>query len=337
MQKLVVWFGGIIVLLVCVVAAAILWGGPKAIAAMDSINSPFKNLDYSAMPAVQRFTARDGAALAYRHYPVTATTASTAIAATTTASATAAATPSPRRIVLIHGSSASSRSMHPLAQALVAGGFAVDVIDMRGHGDSGTRGQIAYIGQLEDDLADFMRSVPFAGPNTLMGFSAGGGFVLRFSASPQTALFDRYVVLSPFLIQAPSNRPDSGGWASVGLPRIVALTMLNKIGINAWNDLQVTQFALNAEAAKFLTSSYSFALATNFGAHLDYAQDITRAPAALKLVAGVDDELMFSERYAAVFASAGKTVPITLVPGANHIGVILNAAALAAIVAASHS
>jgi alpha-beta hydrolase superfamily lysophospholipase len=223
--------------------------------------------------------------------------------------------------------------MHPLAQALLMAGFAVDVIDVRGHGDSGTRGQIGYIGQLEDDLADFMQNRPFAGPSTLMGFSAGGGFVLRFAASAQAALFDRYVLLSPFLLQASSNRPNGGGWASVGVPRIVALTLLNKIGITTWNDLPATQFALNAEAAKFLTTGYSFALAANFGAHRDYAQDIARAPAALKLVAGTDDELMFSERYAQVFASAGKTVPITLVPGANHIGVTVNPAALAAIVA----
>ncbi len=89
------------------------------------------------------------------------------------------------------------------------------------------------------------------------------------------------------------------------------------------------------EAKRFLTSGYSYALATNFGAHLDYASDIRRAPAALKLVAGVDDELMFPDQYAAVFAEAGKTIPITLVQGANHIGMTLNAPALAAVVAAS--
>ena len=42
---------------------------------------------------------------------------------------------------------------------------------------------------------------------------------------------------------------------------------------------------------------------------------------------------MFSDQYAALFACAGKTLPITLVPGAKHIGVTLNAPALATIVA----
>lgn len=304
-----------------VITLSVRYGGPAPIAELDSINSPFKSLDYSAMPAVQRYTARDGAALAYRHYPVAAT-------------ATPGVKTPPRRIVLIHGSSASSRSMHPMAQALLAAGYTVDALDVRGHGDSGTRGQIGYIGQLEDDLADFMRAVPHPGPSTLIGFSAGAGFALRFAASPQAALFDRYLLLSPFLLQAPSNRPNSGGWASVGVPRIIALTVLNKIGITAWNDLAVTQFALNAEAKKILTSSYSYALATNFGAHLDYAQDIRRAPDTIKLIAGLDDELMVPQRYAPLFASAGKTLPVTLVPGTNHIGLTLNTSALAAIVAA---
>ncbi|MDO9199052.1 alpha/beta hydrolase [Rhodoferax sp.] len=310
-----------ILLAATVIALAVGFGGPAPVAALDSINAPFRNLDYSAIPAVQRYTARDGAALAYRHYA-------------SAAAATPGATTTQRHIVLVHGSSASSRSMHPMAQALVAAGYTVDALDVRGHGDSGTRGQIAYIGQLEDDLADFMRAVPYPGPSTLIGFSAGAGFALRFAASPQAGLFDRYVLLAPFLVQAPSNRPGGGGWASVGLPRIIALTVLNKIGITAWNDLPVTQFALNAEARKFLTASYSYALAANFSTHLDYAQDIRRAPNALKLIAGLDDELMLPERYAPIFASAGKTLAITLVPGANHIGLTLNAPALSAVVAA---
>ncbi len=309
-------------------AGAVLWGGPKAIAPLESINAPFKGLDYRQMPAISRYTARDGTPLAYRHYR----------SQSTAANATA-----PRRVVLVHGSSASSRSMHPMAMALLASGFAVDVLDIRGHGDSGQRGHIAYIGQLEHDLADFMQAVPHAGPSTLLGFSAGAGFVLRHAASPQKALFDRYVLLAPFVVQAPTNRPTTQPidgnrprWASVGLPRIVALSILNGFGVTRWNDLPVTQFALNAEAAKFLTPRYSYALAANFGTNLDYQGDIRRLPPGVKLIAGVDDELMFSGRYAELFKTAGHAVPVTLAPGANHMGLTLNAPALAVVAAACH-
>jgi alpha-beta hydrolase superfamily lysophospholipase len=302
-------------------ALAVVAGGPKPIAGLASINNPFKSVDYRQLPPLQRYSARDGAQLAYRHYPAAST----------------AGNPLARRVVVVHGSSASSRSVHPMAQALQAAGFNVDALDVRGHGDSGTRGHIAYIGQLEDDLVDFMRAVPEGGPATLIGFSAGGGFALRFSASPEAALFERYLLLAPFLVNAPSNRPDSdmkgGGWASVGLPRIVALTVLNRLGVTRWNDLQVTQFALSDEAKKILTPAYSFALAANFGAHLDYAADIARSPKNLQVLAGSQDELMLPEQYARVFASGGNTAPVTLVPGADHIGLTVNAPALAALVA----
>jgi pimeloyl-ACP methyl ester carboxylesterase len=95
-------------------------------------------------------TAATLVALAYRHYT----------------SGPTMGTASARRVVLVHGSSASSRSMHPMAQALATAGYMVDALDVRGHGDSGTRGHLGatdvndkrakegYIGQLEDDLAD---------------------------------------------------------------------------------------------------------------------------------------------------------------------------------------
>ena len=59
------------------------------------------------------------------------------------------------------------------------------------------------------------------------GFSSGGGFAVRFAGSNQQQLFQSYLMLAPFLSQdAPTMRPDAGGWASVGLPRIIAIAIL---------------------------------------------------------------------------------------------------------------
>jgi alpha-beta hydrolase superfamily lysophospholipase len=58
---------------------------------------------------------------------------------------------------------------------------------LRGHHNSGRSGDIDYIGQLEDDLADFVAVLRPLHPNasfTLIGFSSGGGFVLRVIAHP---------------------------------------------------------------------------------------------------------------------------------------------------------
>jgi alpha-beta hydrolase superfamily lysophospholipase len=295
-------------------ATAVAWGGPNDIAPLVSTNAPFQNADYRNVPSVQRYTARDGTSMAWYGYLPTASSATEVPV---------------RRVVLVHGSSARGQSMHVLAQALAAAGYAVAALDMRGHGESGARGQAAYVGQMEDDVEDFLHAVPHDGPQTMMGFSAGGGFALRFAGSARQNLFERYVLLSPFLHHnAPTSRPDSGGWASVGVPRMIALTVLNQMGISQWNHLPVLRFALDDAARSLLTPSYSYTVATNFRPHADYQSDIRNARGTVCIVAGQDDELFYADRFADVFTQAGKSVPVTLVPGVNHVGLTLDAVAV---------
>lgn len=82
---------------VVALAATLVLGGPAPIQPMASINEPFAKVDFSAVPPNSHFTARDGAQLAWLHYPATGSPTPTA----------------QRRIVLVHGSSARGRSMHP--------------------------------------------------------------------------------------------------------------------------------------------------------------------------------------------------------------------------------
>src|SRR5215471_18989917 len=183
-------------LFVAISALAIIFGGPRTPHPMGSVTDPFGSVDFSDLPPVSEFSARDGTKLAYRSYP-------------------SAATPGEGSVVLIHGSSATSSSMHPMAKAFSAAGYPTYALDVRGHGGSGRKGQIAYIGQLEDDLVDFMHAVSPPAPVTLAGFSSGGGFVMRFASSSRQDLFQNYLLLAPFLSQdAPTSRPDGGGWAS---------------------------------------------------------------------------------------------------------------------------
>ena len=296
-------------------AGAIALGGPGEPAPMRSINDPFRGVDYSDLPAIQRFTARDGERLAYRAY---------------------AAQGTPRgSVVLLHGSSASSISLHVLAKALAAAGLAAYALDVRGHGDSGPKGRIAYVGQLDDDLQDFMRSTQPQRPATLAGFSSGGGFALRIAAGERQSMFDQYLLLAPFISQnAPTYRADSGGWVSVGIPRIVALSMLDAVGVQAFGTLPVTRFALNEEVKAKLTPSYGYALATNYRPRADWRASIRSAHQPMRLLAGEQDEAFFAERYAGLFQAEGKDVPVTLLPGVGHIGLTLQPQAVQAVVAA---
>ncbi len=209
-------------------------------------------------------------------------------------------------------------------------------VDMRGHGDSGPRGQAAYVDQLEDDVADFMRAVPYEGPSTLVGFSSGGGFVLRFSGGKRQDLFDRYLLLSPYLHRtAPVNRVIEDNWVSVGLPRFIALSLLNRVGITAGNHLPVLRFGLDDAIKNQLTSSYSYTLTLAFAPHDDYRGDMRGSHQPMRIVTGSEDELFYGSRYAGVFSDAGKPVPVTLVPGVNHMGLTLDPLAMPAIMDAA--
>lgn len=291
-----------------VLGLAIGFGGPQAPAPLASIGDPFKTVDFSDAPALSRYRASDGAALAYRRY--------------------SSGTPARGSIVLIHGSTGSSLGMHPLAKAFAQAGYDGYALDIRGHGDSGPRGSIGYIGQLEDDLADFMREVAPKGPATLLGMSAGGGFALRVAGSDRQTLFDNYLLLAPLIShEAPNYRPSAGGWVNVGMPRIIALTTLDFLGLPQLGDLPVVRFAVPA-AMPGLTPSYSFKLQSNFRPHMDYQADIAAARRPVAVVAGADDELFRSDQLEGIFREQGQAWPVQLIPGMGHIDISLKPQAL---------
>ena len=303
--------------LVAALGLAIALGGPgETPPPMSSIGDPFKNVDFSDLPELSYFTARDGAKLAFRAYP-------------------AASDAGKGSVVLVHGSSATGSSMHLMAKGFAAAGYAAYALDVRGHGKSGTKGHITYIGQLEDDVEDFVHAIKLPQPSTLAGFSSGGGFVLRFAGSPRQELFSNYLLLSPWISQdAATVRPGNGGWATVGVPRIIAIAVLNRFGVHAFDDLPVVRFAVNERDKDLLTPQYSFALAQNFRPERDYQANIRAIGQPLRVLVGQNDEVSYADRFAAVFKAAGKDVPVTILPGIDHISLTLSPVAVEAAIAA---
>jgi alpha-beta hydrolase superfamily lysophospholipase len=232
-----------------------------------------------------------------------------------------------RAAIVVHGSSGSSGgTIHALSQALAARGVDTFAVDMRGHGTSGTRGDIGYVGQLEDDLADFVavlrKTVPSA-PLTLIGHSAGGGFALRVAGSPIQNLFARTVLLAPYLgYDAPSTRPSSGGWASADIPRILGLLALRKLGVTCCEGLPVRAFAVPLNSEKTLVPTYTDRLMRNFAVRGDFRRDLAAATKPLTIISGADDELMFPDKYAEAVRGAAVPVDVRLLDGINHLGIV---------------
>jgi alpha-beta hydrolase superfamily lysophospholipase len=284
---------------------------------LHSISQARGTVDFSALPAIERFQARDGTVLGFRHYPASGPAAG-------------------RAAIVVHGSSGSSgTTIHALSGALAAHGVETYAVDIRGHGASGTRGDIGYVGQLEDDLADFVavvrKTTPTA-PLTLIGHSAGGGFALRVAASPIQNLFARTVLLAPYLgYNAPTNRPDSGGWASADIPRVIGLMALRAIGITCCEGLPVLAFAVPPNSEKNLVPTYSDRLMRNFATHPDFRSDLAAATKPLTIICGADDELMLADKYAEAVRGAARPVDVKVIDGINHMGIVSKPAAISII------
>lgn len=131
------------------------------------------------MPEPTSFTARDGSELPYRLY---------------------AGGPE-RLIVLVHGSGWHGMQFHTMASALAAQQIGTVVVpDLRGHGtEPERRGDIDYIGQLEDDLADLIVAMGDFDEVVLGGHSSGGGLVVRFAGGEHGQLADRFMLMAPCL------------------------------------------------------------------------------------------------------------------------------------------
>lgn len=305
--------------LAAVTLGAMLAAPLKSPPPLASIHADAIAIPRDGLPALSRFQARDGTWLAYRLYP-------------------AANGASDRLAILAHGSSASSAEMNAAALALAGAGVVAVTIDARGHGASGSRGDIAYIGQLDDDLADLVAHLRIDYPSarlTLIGHSSGGGFALRVAGEPLGAAFDRFVLLAPYLgYTAPTNRAAKGTglWAAPDLPRIVALVLMRRVGLDWGQSLPTIAFADAPEAGLTVTTRYSFRLQINYGPPQDWQGALRSPPGRIVLIAGERDELMDAEAYRRVVPPLGPSV--TVLPDVDHMGVVYAPAALRAIVEA---
>lgn len=304
----------VIAVVIIAIIVMIAFFPPKPISMLETVASPFQSLDFSKLPHLLYYTARDGSTLVYREYTVQR----------------------PKKIVvLVHGSSASGTSMHPLAEYLRNEGMTVYVPDIRGHGGSGRKGDIDYIGQLEDDLEDFANRVIRGHDAVLVGLSSGGGFALRFAAEPRQKLFARYILLSPYTgYDSPTVKPDSGGWVSVSTPRIIGLSLLGPVGEKLFGYLPVIRYAIDPHTAQYQTAWYSFRLLQNFAPHSDYRADIASARQPLRVLVGDKDELFNANEFNKLFTGINPAITVTLVPGVGHITLTTDKKGMAAVVKA---
>ncbi len=295
------------VIYLAIAAVLILMGKPKkhdqAQYAMDFGELFF---DYSNLPELKNFKARDGTPLAYRQY----------------------SSDSDKILILLHGAGWHSRYFLPLARFISSEGLAqVYTPDLRGHGlTPKRRGDVNYIDQLEDDLADLIAMIQKDNPSSMLiigGHSSGGGLAIRFAGSQYGQKAYAYMLMSPFLkYNAPTTRINSGGFAMPYTGRIIGLAMLNSAGIHWFNYLTVIKFNMPERARDGTeTLSYSYRLNSAYAPH-DYEKDLSAISQPLLVVAGTKDEAMIYCQYEPVISQYTK-VQVKLLQGVTHMGLVV--------------
>ena len=254
------------------------------------------------------FKTRDGSSLPYRFYP----------------------SESPYVFILLHGSAGHSQYLSLLGENLAKSGLAsVYTPDMRGHGHSPERrGDISYIGQLEDDIEDLIfeiRNKNSCSKIIVGGHSSGGGFALRFSRSPQAKNVDCFVLIAPFLsYNAPTTRQKGVDWAIPFLSRMIGLEILNGFGVTMFNGMPVIRFNVPQELCNGMeTKQYSYRLYKNFHpAH--YESDLKLLEKPLLVLVGDKDEVFFSEQYSKTILPLKKDAEVFVLKNCTHMDIVMS-------------
>ena len=269
-------------------------------------------LDFARLPGGlpemprQTYTASDGAKLPLRHFPCE----------------------NAPLMILVHASGWHGAQFAALGAKLAAAGLAeVLVPDLHGHGEAPERrGDIDYIDQLEDDLADLAKAYTSGRGVTLLGHSSGGGLVIRAANGALKGQMAKAILLAPYLKHnAPTARAGSA-WAAPLTRRIIGLSMLNMMRIRLLNRLTALQFrfpdtVLNGPLGHTATRAYSYRLLTGFNPRAAYLKDIAALP-EFTLIAGDQDEAFRADLYEKTMSAATDKGRYHLLQGLGHLDLV---------------
>ena len=243
-------------------------------------------------------------------------------------------------IVLLHGVKSNRSEMENIAQMIQDQvGINVLSVDLRGHGNSGgTRGDIQYIGQYEDDLADIVTILRKERPNEtiiISGHSMGGGIVMRYASRNDVPKADAYLLFAPHLgIASPTSQPRTEQaqpieqpTVQIHLARTIGLSILNLMNITMFNKLDTLYF--NAPDSLAQPNRYSYrAMASS--APDDYVAALTADNLPMLVIIGENDEAFKAEEYPNVI-SLHTNGEVVIIPEETHDGIIQNQEVIPAI------
>lgn len=202
-------------------------------------------------------------------------------------------------VILIHGVRSNAYLYNKTAGLLQeATQSDVYAIDLRGHGQSeGNRGDVDYINQYVDDLADIIDTIRKEKPNgkiIIAGHSMGGGVALRYAMEELYEKPDGFLLFAPlighnspaFHQAQPTEATETEPFMKIHIERIIGLTMLNEIGNHNYDSLPVLFFNL-PDAVPLRKYSYR---ANKSMTPDDYVAGLKAVNKPMLVLIGSDDE-----------------------------------------------
>ena len=238
-------------------------------------------------------------------------------------------------IILIHGVASNgylyNKTAGLLQEATQAEVFA---IDLRGHGNSGCKdGDVDYINQYADDLADIIKAVRKQKPNgkiIIAGHSMGGGVALNYAMQKNKTKVDGYLLFAPLLghnspaiQQTPPTETDSiEPFMKIHIARIIGLKMFNEIGNHSHDSLPVLFFNLpeNMPSRKY-TYRANMSMAPE-----DYKDGLKSINVPMLVLIGNKDEAFNAEAIKRA-VSENSQAQIQIIEGVTHNGIRHNSQA----------
>src|SRR6056297_846529 len=232
-------------------------------------------------------------------------------------------------IILIHGVGSNAYLYNKTAGLLQEVTQAeVYAIDLRGHGRSeGKIGDVKYINQYVDDLADIISTIRKEKPDgkiIIAGHSMGGGVALGYAMEKEYEQPDGFLLFAPLIghnspaiprEQATENIAEEL-FMKIHIERIIGLTMLNEIGNHDYDSLPVLFFNL-PEAVPLKKYSYR---ANKSMTPDDYVAGLKAVNKPMLVIMGSEDEAFsaVATKEAILMNSTGE---IQIIDKASHNGV----------------
>ena len=286
---------------------------PAELRSAASIDMPVPTAgENAAIPGVENFEARDRSLIGFRHYRSTQ--------------------PTRTKLYLVHAETWDDLQFSATATALAFRLGVADVFtfDMRGHGQNPLhRGDVDYVGQPTDDLADLIRATSAPGDVIIIGgHSAGAAVAARLAAAPGQIKIAGLLLLAPVLSpDFVANKPNLGGWALPLTGRVAGLRLQNAIGIH-WSDQEIAvQYAVpkpvwEGPLGFSVTSDYTWRFVRSLQLPSSDGSDFASVRAPYVAVIGGDDEVIDAAKLGPALKTFSKNGDTAVVPQETHFSIV---------------